>query len=593
MSKPVRRGAGPGVTGSGACPARRGDLVRSGRPPSFRTWWALFRVQLKVGLPISPRAFASRRSARLGWNEWLWLFLTALSFLILSFVVLVAASESYEVLAVIGQADAMLTIFFGTALMLLLMFGLVSIASTFFFARDLPQLVSLPLPAGTIVSAKLATVLVNQWLSMIFLVPAVAVYGVRQGVATGYWLKAAAVLLLLPLPTLALAAVLAVGLVRLAGRTRHRDWVVVAGSLVTVGVLLVAQIVPYSVLRDVDAAQLGRALGNLAGLVGRYSPPALWATRALATGAPFGGIGHLLLLASTGAGALAVAGWLGHRLFFRSLAASLESPKRLPAGEAGGAVTGLARRRSPFRALLWREWAVLWRTPTFAMNTLLPMVLFPLTLALSWWMGMGNGAEVFRHLEAQLTTPSARAWSAVLGVAATTSAGLFGFLGASALSREGRAFWVSQILPVPAHHQVAAKLLFACAVSWVGGMPLGAAVGLPFRWTPALWAYWLVTAFLGVVAVNALQLALDLWRPKLDWTDPRGAVGYNFNVLLAMLAGAACLGGMGVVAFLASAVGPAFRLAAVFAYLLLLAAGSTVLVLGASKRAYRVAAPPS
>ncbi|MFS8641339.1 MAG: hypothetical protein LOD90_11150, partial [Symbiobacteriaceae bacterium] len=575
-----------GVTGSGAGPARRGDLVRSGRPPSFRTWWALFRVQLKVGLPISPSALSSRPSARLGLREWLLFFLVILSFLPLLGVILAVSLQFYGALAIVGQPEAMLTLFFVPALVLSLVFGLVSVVSTFFFARDLPQLVSLPLPAGTIVSTKLAVVVVNQWLSLSLLVPPLAVYGLRQHAGLWYWLKAVAVWLLLPVPTLALAAVLAMGLMRVAGRTRQRDWAVVAGSLLAAGVAIAAQVAPRWVVPEVaDPSQLGQVLPELVGLIGRYAPPAVWATRALAPGSPAGGTGHLLLLAGTGAAGLAIAWWVANRIFARSLAANLEAPRGRRARERVGKDAGLARVRPAFRALLWREWTVLWRTPVFAMNTLLPLVLVPLTLGLSWWMG--NGGEVTRSLGPLLATSGARMWSVMAGVALTSSAGLFGVLGATAISREGRAFWLSQVIPVAARDQVAAKLLFASGVAWLGGLPMGVALGFLFRWTPALWAYWLVTGALGIVAVNALQLAVDLWQPKLDWTDPHGAVKQNFNVLLAILAGLVSLGGAAGVLYLASPGGPAVRLAAVFGYLLLLAAGATWLVLGAAERAYR------
>lgn len=586
------RRASPATTGTGAGPIRTGGRSHAGKPSPLSTWWALFRVQFKIGLPISPSALSTRRSARLGWSEWLLFFLVILSFLPLLGIILAVSLQFYGALVIVGQPEAMLTLFFVPALLLSLVFGLVSVVSTFFFARDLPQLVTLPLPAGTIVSAKLAVVLVNQWLSLTLLVPPLAVYGLRQGAGLWYWLKAVAVWLLLPVPALALAALLAMGLMRLVGRTRQRDWAVVAGSLLAAAVGVAAQVVPRWVVPQVaDPSQMGQVLPELAVLIGRYAPPAVWATRALATGSPAGGTGHLLLLAGAGAAGLAVAWWVANRIFFRSLAASLEVPRHRPARERVGTDAGLVRVRPAFRALLWREWAVLWRTPVFTMNTLLPMVLVPLMLGLSWWMG--NGAEVARNLGPLLDTPGARTWSALAGVAVTTGAGLFGLLGATAISREGRAFWLSQVIPVPARQQVAAKLVFASGIAWLGGLPMGVALGFLFRWTPALWAYWLVTGALGIVALNALQMAVDLWQPKLDWTDPQGAVKHNFNVFLAILAEFVSLGGAAVVVFLASPGGHAVRLAAVFGYLLVLAAASTGLVLGAAERAYRVMSAPS
>lgn len=562
-----------------------------GASSRLRAWWALYRVQLKAGLVLSPSTMGGQRAARLGPGEWLLFFLSVLAFVPLLWLILIIAVGTYYGLAALGQGEAMLTLFFLPAFVLSLVLGLISVLSIFYFARDTAHLLSLPLSPGAIAGAKLAVVLTNQWLGLALLVPPLVVYGVLAGAGPLYWLKAVVVYALLPVPALALAAILAMALMRVAGRTRQRDWAVVASSLALMAVALGAQILPRQVAENVDPARLNQLMQGLAEQIGRYAPPAVWATRALATGSPAGGAGYLALLGLVAAATLALSWVLADRLLVRGLAAALEAPARRAALDRQRVHAQLARVRPGLLALVWREWAVLWRTPVFVMNTLFPMLVVPVVLATSLWAGPGD--TLIRPAVSGLFTPSGRPWAPLAGVAVSAIAGLFAMLGATALSREGRAFWISQVIPASPRRQVAAKLLFACLVAWAGGLPFGAAAGILLGWTGGAWAYWLVTGLLAVVAVNALELAVDLWRPKLDWVDPQGAMKQNYNVLLGVLAGMVSLGGAALVARYTSPLGPAVLLASVCGYLLLVATGGILLVLGLAGRVYRRVSSPS
>ena len=168
--------------------------------------------------------------------------------------------------------------------LVVLIMGLFLVISTFYFSSDLSILVPLPLRPSYIFTSKLATVLINELLTAaFFFVPTVIAYTRFAGGNLVYWLTLLIVFLLVPMLPLAIASVLALGLMKVINR-RHRDTLMVIGSLIIVSLSLGLNFFIQASVGDNPAA-LEEILASRFGLietVGSRFPGSVWATKAIA-----------------------------------------------------------------------------------------------------------------------------------------------------------------------------------------------------------------------------------------------------------------------------------------------------------------------
>jgi len=125
--------------------------------------------------------------------------------------------------------------------------------------------------------------------------------------------------------------------------------------------------------------------------------------------------------------------------------------------------------------------------------------------------------------------PFATFW---VGLASTPA--LLTNLSATAITREGRAFWETKVLPVTAWDNIRARInttvLINLTASFfvVGLIAFGFTSELPSIF-PGLFFVAMLTWFLA-----STDLAINIYRPLLSWSNPAAAIKNNLNVLLSL-----------------------------------------------------------
>jgi ABC-2 type transport system permease protein len=445
----------------------------------------------------------------------------------------------FGMLANLGQQRALLTLGVLAGQLIILIFGLFYLISTFYFSRDLEFLVALPLRPSQIMLSKFAVVLINEYLTLApLLLPLLIVYGIKSRGRSGYWLVMPVVYLLLPVIPLTAAGIFVVGMMRLVNIGRKKDLLIVVGSLVLVAAALLLQ---FGLARATgtsapDAQRIIALIASPEGLVqsiGRRFPPAIWATRLLHDG-PFRVSGFTGLTLFTGLSILLFGGLMAgaQRLFFGGLIGLGErSGGPAHAGRAAAKMR-FSSGRHPVKAIFLREVRLMNRTPIFLLNGVLGAIVVPVIFALTPGSGRPGDetTQIMRLLTSAKPVTAALAITLFMVVCATLSG-----VASSSFSREGRQFWVSKVIPVDYRQQVWAKFLHSMTIAVLGVGSATAVLVFRFRldagqWLPSLGLALPVTAFL-----TFLNLAIDLARPLLDWISPQKAMKQNLNVLIAML----------------------------------------------------------
>jgi ABC-2 type transport system permease protein len=448
-------------------------------------------------------------------------------------------SSAFDLLKSLGQEKALLTLAILAGQLIILVFGLFYLISTFYFSRDLEYLVALPLKPSQIMLSKFIVVLLNEYLTIaLVILPLLIVYGLKKHGGPEYWLIMPLTYLLLPIIPLAAAGLVVVGMMRLVNIGRKKDLLIILGSLVLIAAALFLQ---FGLNRAVgssgpDVQQIIAMIGSPDGLVqtiGHRFPPAIWGTRLLNDGLlTISGFTGFVLFASLSIllfGGLMIG---AQRLFFGGLVGLSERSGSPGRRVKAGAKIKVSSGRHPVRAIFLREVRLMNRTPIFLLNGVLGVLMVPLVLALtlSSHQKGSDSADILRLMTSAKPVTAILVTTMFMIICATLSG-----VASSSFSREGRKFWVSKVIPVDYRQQVLAKSLHSMGIALLGIGSAAAVLVFRFRLDAGQWLPSLALALPVTALLTSLNLAIDLARPLLDWISPQKAMKQNLNVLIAML----------------------------------------------------------
>ena len=442
-----------------------------------------------------------------------------------------------------GQPGLAFVMAFLIVQILTLFMGLAMVMSIFYFADDLPRLVPLPVGPAAIISAKYLVVLAGEYVTALMVVAPVAFAYVRL-VPTdwSYWAGLVAAFVLAPVLPLALASILGLMLMRLINR-RHRDLLMVVISIGLVVIIMAFQFSLTTVAEKEGPEALVRLMTEKMGLMkaaAGYFPPSLWAAQTVVSAGTPDGWGGFLLLAVVSLVSLTVMRYFGDRVFLKGLIGGEEvAAKRRLVGAAE--LAAQAKAGSVLSALFWREWRLFMRVPIFVMNGFMASIIAPVAAVfpiIAEKGGLGPALDFLRSTPSsvEIVTLATAAVVAFLGSLNTT--------GSTSLSREGKNFWISKVIPVRPVEQVQAKLLFAFVSTLVSAAPVvvvfAVALKAPLLNTVMVAVLGVLASLVGLIA----GLIFDMTRPYFKWTNPQQAVKNNLNAVFPMFVDAAVLGGL-------------------------------------------------
>ncbi len=505
---------------------------------------ALLAVHRRVHFPLS----MLWRNLRHGQQRWRTLFYTLLVLgtagpFLYGYAQLIRLA--FNVLRPIGQESALVALGVISGQIAVLVLGLMHVISAFYFSNDLERLIPLPLRPHQVIVSRLLVVLASECVFLAPLsLPVLVGYGILSGEGPAYWTLLPVVFLLAPVIPLAAAALIAMGLMRIVNLSRRKDALMIWGTLLVIALQLWFQ--TRSGPEGEGSAMLMRLVSDEDGLlrvIGRRFPPAVWASRALTQGFTWPGAANLLGLAAASAAAFAVVVAVAERLFYQGAIGLNEIAARrrlLSRAQIERSVGGGYR---PVRAIFLRELRIMNRTPVFLLNGMLSGLFIPAALLVAARTSEQGGISTLLR---QAGSGAAIVQVLALALFFTVSGCLSG-TASTTLSREGRRFWISQVIPVPWRAQVTAKFLHTSFVTLVGFLAasLVAVVALRAPAGPVLAAF-LLAAVVGT-ALNLTGFFVDLARPVLRWTNPQAAIKQNLNVVIALLAnlGLLAIAGLG------------------------------------------------
>lgn len=426
--------------------------------------------------------------------------------------------------------------------------GLVIMMGEVFVAKDAAFLASLPIPQRKVFTAKLLWVLVIGYIFSLFtFVPTVVVGALGSALRWDYILKVVLVFAVLPvIPTL-IGVLPALLLMRLSRFFRRRELFTTIAAFVGFVILMLVYILGVSKFTATfgNLAAMGKLVSGILSQVTLAFPPAAWAASAICSSNIHS---WALLLIYIGVSLLAaglvvmVSGNLYQKAALSTAeSAAKKSRKNIKLSE---------EQQNPLKAIIKKEWRLLFRSPMFALNSFAGILMGPLIVLIFKMMpstGSKGGSLIL--LMSSLSTIADNYWG-WMGMAAymVFIAGLHP-AAATCVSREGAAFSFVKSLPVAPSTHARAKSICNLTIAAVAVLLVSIALVIGIQLPVSSVYLSAIIAISATWSITNFSIMVDFWRPKLKWDNEQEAIKQNMNVLIGMAVAMVVAGLFGGVAW--------------------------------------------
>lgn len=432
-----------------------------------------------------------------------------------------------------GMPDLLLSMAITMSMLGTLVISFFFIMSSLYFGRDAAHIASLPVKSRTVLAAKLTQVWISEvGYSLVFILPAAILYGIRVGADPLLYLRALLAALGAPILPIVLVSFVSTLLIRLSSLWKHRDIIATVSGIVFIGAYMFLAFNMGSIsgggdMEDFVASFLGSNMARVDAMT-RAFPPAAWAAKGA-----LGDWGSLLLFLAVNAAAAAIAIWaIG--FWYRNLS-MLQGETPATTRKKGGVRSGSFTGGSAFKALCLREIRQILRVPSYATNSL-PTCLMPAFMVGMMYFAFSRAGAEGESLDMMLGQINADLILPILTAVMAYMSGMNPALSTS-VSREGKGHDFLTALPVSSRTVVLSKLTVGYVMSLAGVVLATAAIAilLPKFALYALLAFVLCALYTYMTA--CLVLARDVKHPKLDWVTEQEAMKQNFGAAIGMFMG--------------------------------------------------------
>lgn len=504
----------------------------------MRMFFSLLKTQLNMNYGISSLRYKFRNEPGKKWAA-LAIGLAALvgfgSFIVLYCLMVFAI---YIASAALGTPEIVLLLTFLFGQLLILVFGVFYIMSSFYFSSDIELLIPLPLKPSHIVASRFAVVMINEYLTMTpVLLPPIIIYGLGTGAGLFYWVKALLLFVVSPVIPLAICSLFVMALMRVVNISKKRDLLAIiggiAGLFIALGFNLLIQQMPKNNELDYFKDLLESSYGFIE-TVGKRFPPSLWATWGLSLPGTDGTLYIILFLLVAVALFIALL-WLANRVFLHSILSGSQYSRGKRGVGLGSEKAKYNSVSSPLRALFSKEWKLMLRTPVYMLNGVAGSVIGPAILIMMFIVQRNN--QEFGAITRYLENPENAMYIALGGLAlmlfmSTTNSAVY----STSISREGPGFWFSRMIPVKPGIQALSKLYQGVTLSLLGitvtAILLAVFIGIDLPRVIVI----SVISLAASVPMASVGIIIDILKPKLEWTSEQQAMKQNMNALLGMFA---------------------------------------------------------
>lgn len=380
-------------------------------------------------------------------------------------------------------------------------------------AKDNDLLLSLPIPVGKIITARLLGVyLMGLMYSAAVILPGIVVYGWVSRDVKGI-IGGIVMIAVLSVLVLVLSCLLGWVVAKVSTRIKSKSFATVALSLAFLGGYYYVYFKAIDGLNDIlqhadTLAESIRSAGFPLYLMGMGAA---------------GDWRYLALDVILAAALLALTCYVMARSFLRLATASDVSARRVYREKT-------ARKASPDGALLRREMGRFFGSATYMLNAGLGTVL----LSVAGVALLVKGQDVAQMLEVFSSKPDFDVMLLVIGVCTLAA---MNFTSAASVSMEGKNYWIVRTMPVTTWQILRAKLRMHMVVTNAPALFCSVCAVIAVKPDFALGAMMILVPQGFALMFGALGLTLNLLSPNLNWTTENAAIKQSLAGFVCMMVG--------------------------------------------------------
>lgn len=409
-----------------------------------------------------------------------------------------------------------------------LIFGIVHLVSTLFLSKDVGFYATLPVKPVTVFSAKLLFVYLSEAvIAIAVLLPVMLTYGIVVKAWFGFYLITVITALIVPALPLALAAIIAVPVMFIAGKLKHRDIV----PLIFYCVLFVGCFVAYYYLMfkfnngDITEDGLAAFGKGMQPVVYTFYPYLSLARAALfedtfGIGAGASAAANVAIFAAISFALIGILIGLGRIMYGRSSMYDRSDNSKVKNAEFKSA--------GELKSLIKREYSMAFHTTSTAFqcfSVLLLVVVMSVMMSIMLRSTLGKVSE--GQLDDRISIFMILGTICMILPSASNGA-------ATSFSREGYGLAALKILPVDIKTILKAKIIAWSALA-VPCAVISAVIANSFVFDATMFIL-STFAIAGLCAAFTVFGAIwDLRAPKLKWNDPKEAIKQNTNVTIGQI----------------------------------------------------------
>ena len=263
---------------------------------------------------------------------------------------------------------------------MILLFSIFGIISTFFLSSDIETLLALPFKPKEIVIAKFINSLTSVYLiELMMFVPILIGIGVGANLSIIYYFNVLLVTIFLPVIPLALFGILLTSLMRYTALNRIKDkiqyFIMIAAIAFAVGIEVLSSSMGESM------EDLGAIIANQGDTLSYIMFFTLPASLALGTSNFFLSSLYMLIFILMSIGSIFLFGMVGEKIYIKGI---LGKPQ-LKIKNKKESIVDLKeeKKTSIFKELVKNEWRTINRSPIYNMNLILPVFIMPIIFTIS------------------------------------------------------------------------------------------------------------------------------------------------------------------------------------------------------------------
>lgn len=442
---------------------------------------------------------------------------------------------------IVAEVSALL---FSVDFLFTLIFGTIAIISYLYYSKDNEFFLSLPVSANTILYSKLFVIYVEEALfSVIFTIPGAIALAISAAQPATFYIMALIGTVFVPFCAILIGALISVPITFIAGFFRNRGAVTTVLLLAIFAILMTLYFIFIYSMQDISGD--GEDAEAVLDAMYRSLQVAMYVIYPIYCLTRFGTLGggftdnvavsaaiNLLIFMGTVVVLSALLFPISMLLYKRTMLRQAENalPSKVKKGEYVGSST--------LSALVKKEFRLLFRNASFAFQCLAGVVMAPLFGVLMFTVT--GGMEETMDQEA-MTIMYSVMWP-VGSMMAMMMLGAMNMTALTAVTREGKTFIYSKLMPVPYSVQLNAKRISALLPGLISAVLTTIVMTVTCAVVYGkLDIFCTITTLLMLVAAVFLSteayLLRDVKKPRLDWVTPRDAIKGNLSTVLPTVIG--------------------------------------------------------